>query len=426
MGDERTAADLSLFMFTRWGRRLEPASWTRPNIRGHFERALQLPGVRRMIEEQGLELPRLGGPESMCFDLDSEPADPRDRGRRGLARGPRPERGRRQRVRGVPRGARRAVDDRGRHPPRRARPLPLLRGARAALRRARPRRGRDRLLRAHRRRGEARRRLRLHAARRADDAGRGAGRRRARRSRSCASRGATSIFTVGFCFGGRALVARGRRRPRPRRRDRLLRLADARTRRRRAVAARRARSAARSSRCRPATTRASPPRTTPRSTQALSAAGVEHEVVVYDGAPHSFFDRKQEEFAGGVGRRLAANAGVHRRALVILAIDQGTTGTTCLVVDETLQVLRRGYAELPQHFPRPGWVEHDPDEIWQSVARCAARRRRARRRRRRGRRSRTSARRRCSGTARRGGRWRPQSSGRTAAPPSAAASSTRP
>jgi glycerol kinase len=52
---------------------------------------------------------------------------------------------------------------------------------------------------------------------------------------------------------------------------------------------------------------------------------------------------------------------------VILTIDQGTTGTTCLVVDEELHVHRRGYAELPQHFPRPGWVEHDPEEIWQSV-----------------------------------------------------------
>jgi glycerol kinase len=56
---------------------------------------------------------------------------------------------------------------------------------------------------------------------------------------------------------------------------------------------------------------------------------------------------------------------------VILAIDQGTTGTTCLVVDEELDVHRRGYAELPQHFPRPGWVEHDPEEIWQSVLAAA-------------------------------------------------------
>jgi len=57
---------------------------------------------------------------------------------------------------------------------------------------------------------------------------------------------------------------------------------------------------------------------------------------------------------------------------LILAIDQGTTGTTCLVVDEDLHVLGRGYRELPQHFPRPGWVEHDPEEIWQSVLAAAA------------------------------------------------------
>jgi glycerol kinase len=52
---------------------------------------------------------------------------------------------------------------------------------------------------------------------------------------------------------------------------------------------------------------------------------------------------------------------------MILSIDQGTTGTTCLLVDEELNVLGRGYADLPQHFPKPGWVEHDPEEIWQSV-----------------------------------------------------------
>lgn len=52
---------------------------------------------------------------------------------------------------------------------------------------------------------------------------------------------------------------------------------------------------------------------------------------------------------------------------MLLAIDQGTTGTTCLVVDEELRVHGRAYRELPQHFPRPGWVEHDPEEIWSSV-----------------------------------------------------------
>jgi glycerol kinase len=56
---------------------------------------------------------------------------------------------------------------------------------------------------------------------------------------------------------------------------------------------------------------------------------------------------------------------------MILAIDQGTTGTTCLLVDDELNVRDRGYAELPQHYPRPGWVEHDPEEIWQSVLAAA-------------------------------------------------------
>jgi glycerol kinase len=56
---------------------------------------------------------------------------------------------------------------------------------------------------------------------------------------------------------------------------------------------------------------------------------------------------------------------------VILAIDQGTTGTTCLVVDDELHVRGRGYVELPQHFPRPGWVEHDPEQIWATVEAAA-------------------------------------------------------
>jgi glycerol kinase len=56
---------------------------------------------------------------------------------------------------------------------------------------------------------------------------------------------------------------------------------------------------------------------------------------------------------------------------LVLAIDQGTTGTTCLLVDDELNVRSRGYAELPQHYPRPGWVEHDPEEIWQSVLSAA-------------------------------------------------------
>jgi glycerol kinase len=50
----------------------------------------------------------------------------------------------------------------------------------------------------------------------------------------------------------------------------------------------------------------------------------------------------------------------------VLALDQGTTGSTALVVDADGAVRARGYRELPQYFPRPGWVEHDPEEIWQT------------------------------------------------------------
>ncbi len=48
----------------------------------------------------------------------------------------------------------------------------------------------------------------------------------------------------------------------------------------------------------------------------------------------------------------------------VLALDQGTTGSTALVVDPDGAVRARGYAELPQYYPQPGWVEHDPIQIW--------------------------------------------------------------
>jgi glycerol kinase len=57
----------------------------------------------------------------------------------------------------------------------------------------------------------------------------------------------------------------------------------------------------------------------------------------------------------------------------VLAIDQGTTGTTALLLDARGDVRGRGYAELPQHFPRPGRVEHDGGEIWASVLAAAGR-----------------------------------------------------
>lgn len=51
----------------------------------------------------------------------------------------------------------------------------------------------------------------------------------------------------------------------------------------------------------------------------------------------------------------------------ILAIDAGTTGVTALVVSDQGEIIARGYREFEQHFPQPGWVEHDPEQIWQAT-----------------------------------------------------------
>ncbi len=56
---------------------------------------------------------------------------------------------------------------------------------------------------------------------------------------------------------------------------------------------------------------------------------------------------------------------------MILAIDQGTTGTTCLVFDGEARIAGTAYSEFEQHFPRPGWVEHDATEIWETTRRLA-------------------------------------------------------
>src|ERR1700720_4269481 len=53
----------------------------------------------------------------------------------------------------------------------------------------------------------------------------------------------------------------------------------------------------------------------------------------------------------------------------ILAIDQGTTSSRAVVYDRAGRALGTAAHEFSQHFPRPGWVEHDAEEIWESVAR---------------------------------------------------------
>jgi glycerol kinase len=58
--------------------------------------------------------------------------------------------------------------------------------------------------------------------------------------------------------------------------------------------------------------------------------------------------------------------------MAILSIDQGTTGTTCMIYDRSGAVLARAYRELTQHYPQVGWVEHDPEEIWRTVVECVS------------------------------------------------------
>ncbi|RCW28129.1 glycerol kinase [Ciceribacter lividus] len=51
----------------------------------------------------------------------------------------------------------------------------------------------------------------------------------------------------------------------------------------------------------------------------------------------------------------------------VLAIDQGTTSSRAIVFDGDMRIVGIGQKEFPQHFPKSGWVEHDPEDIWQSV-----------------------------------------------------------
>ena len=51
----------------------------------------------------------------------------------------------------------------------------------------------------------------------------------------------------------------------------------------------------------------------------------------------------------------------------VLALDQGTTGSTAILFGDDGTIIGRAYREFAQHFPEPGWVEHDPLEIWETT-----------------------------------------------------------
>jgi glycerol kinase len=59
--------------------------------------------------------------------------------------------------------------------------------------------------------------------------------------------------------------------------------------------------------------------------------------------------------------------------MIVLAIDQGTTGTKCTCFDRDQRILSSVSLEFKQYYPHPGWVEHDPDEIWERTCESARR-----------------------------------------------------
>ena len=52
----------------------------------------------------------------------------------------------------------------------------------------------------------------------------------------------------------------------------------------------------------------------------------------------------------------------------ILALDQGTSSSRAIVFDHDGRICATSQKEFPQHFPKPGWVEHNPKDIWSSEA----------------------------------------------------------
>ena len=52
----------------------------------------------------------------------------------------------------------------------------------------------------------------------------------------------------------------------------------------------------------------------------------------------------------------------------VMAIDQGTTGSTVVILDDSLNICAKANFEFPQIYPQAGWVEHNPEAIWTSVS----------------------------------------------------------
>src|SRR5574341_1038623 len=80
---------------------------------------------------------------------------------------------------------------------------------------------------------------------------------------------------------------------------------------------------------------------------------------------HPFGTLRQKPSPGGDGPSIRRTTDAVAEKTFAAALDQGTTGTRFMIFTHDGQVRARAYQEHTQHYPQPGWVEHDPLEIWE-------------------------------------------------------------
>src|SRR3990170_7948351 len=90
-----------------------------------------------------------------------------------------------------------------------------------------------------------------------------------------------------------------------------------------------------------------------------------------DLARHHSAPSRDRSMTEEVSRRVRDVQG-GRMPELVMSIDAGSTGITVLILDGSTRVVGRAYSEFSQHYPKPGWVEHDAEEIWEVTQRVAA------------------------------------------------------
>src|SRR5215813_1086719 len=105
----------------------------------------------------------------------------------------------------------------------------------------------------------------------------------------------------------------------------------------------------------------------PRPAPASSTSACPTKTSGSSGCPRAFTSSPSTSSGTAWPARSAISSRKGCDMRTVVAIDQGTTGSTVMVLDEKLEVLAKVNREFPQLYPKPGWVEHDPEAIWGSV-----------------------------------------------------------